>query len=85
MAFSNTYPFSPVEEQPITYDKAAETSAEEAKEQGCRQEVPVGEKSRQPMGVAKGPPQARWSIHPKPLLEREPCELVPASLLMQPD
>lgn len=85
MAFSNTYPFSPVEEQPITYDKAAETSAEEEKEQGCQQEVPVGEKLRQPMGAAKGPPQAPWSTPPKPLLEREPCELAPASLLMQPD
>ncbi|NXV13847.1 EGF factor, partial [Cepphus grylle] len=74
-----------VEEQPITYDKAAETSAEEEKEQGCRQEVPVGEKSSQPMGAAKGPPQAPWSIPPKPLLEREPCKLAPASLLMQPD
>ncbi|XP_063192732.1 pro-epidermal growth factor isoform X2 [Chroicocephalus ridibundus] len=74
-----------VEEQPITYDKAAETSAEEEKEQGCQQEVPVGEKLRQPMGAAKGPPQAPWSTPPKPLLEREPCELAPASLLMQPD
>uniref|UniRef100_A0A8C4V3W9 Pro-epidermal growth factor n=1 Tax=Falco tinnunculus TaxID=100819 RepID=A0A8C4V3W9_FALTI len=74
-----------VEEQPITYDKAAETLAEEEKEQGCQQQVPVGEKSHQPMGAAKGPPQAPWSICPKPLLEREPCELAPASLLMQPD
>ncbi|KAM6071567.1 pro-epidermal growth factor isoform 2-T2 [Theristicus caerulescens] len=74
-----------VEEQPITYDKTAETLAEGEKEQGCRQEVPAAEKSRQPMGAAKGPPQAPWSIHPKPLLEREPCELAPASLLMQPD
>ncbi|KAF1541505.1 Pro-epidermal growth factor, partial [Eudyptes schlegeli] len=74
-----------VEEQPITYIKAAETLAEEEKEQGCRQEVPVGEKSHQPMGAAKGPSQAPWSIHPKPPLEREPCELAPASLLMQPD
>ncbi|KAF1483604.1 Pro-epidermal growth factor, partial [Pygoscelis antarcticus] len=74
-----------VEEQPTTYIKAAETLAEEEKEQGCRQEVPVGEKSHQPMGAAKGPSQAPWSIHPKPPLEREPCELDPASLLMQPD
>lgn len=84
MAFSNTYRFSPVE-QPITYDKAAETLAEEEKEQGCQQEIPGAEKARQPMGAAKGPPQAPWSIHPKSLLEREPCELAPASLLMQPD
>ncbi|KAM6267572.1 pro-epidermal growth factor isoform 2-T2 [Spheniscus humboldti] len=74
-----------VEEQPITYIKAAETLAEEEKEQGCRQEVPVGEKSHQPMGAAKGPFLAPWSIHPKPPLEREPCKLAPASLLMQPD
>ncbi|XP_040453595.1 pro-epidermal growth factor [Falco naumanni] len=74
-----------VEEQPITYNKAAETLAEEEKEQGCQQQVPVGEKSHQPMGTVKGPPQAPWSICPKPLLEREPCELTPASLLMQPD
>ncbi|NWY60779.1 EGF factor, partial [Chionis minor] len=77
---------SEYEEQPVTYDKAAETLAEEEKEQGCRQEIPVGEKSCQPMGGAKGLlSQAPWSIHPKPLLEREPCELAPASLLMQPD
>ncbi|XP_074679367.1 pro-epidermal growth factor [Strix aluco] len=74
-----------VEEQPITYDKAAETLAEEEKEQGCRQEVLVGEKSCQPMGAAKGPPQAPWSIHSQIPLEREPCELAPDSLLMQPD
>ncbi|KAM6361371.1 pro-epidermal growth factor [Alca torda] len=80
-----TCPSQYVQEQPITYDKAAETSAEEEKEQGCRQEVTVGQKSCQPMGAAKGPPQAPWSIPPKPLLEREPCKLAPASLLMQPD
>ncbi|XP_068259540.1 pro-epidermal growth factor isoform X2 [Nyctibius grandis] len=78
-------PSDNVEEQPITYDKAAETLAEEEKEQHCRQEVPVGEKSHWPMAVVKGPPQAPWSTHPKPLLEREPCELAPANLLMQPD
>lgn len=85
MAFSNTYAFSPVEEQPITYDKAAETLAEEEKEQGRNQEAPVGEKSYQPMGAERDPPQAPWSIHPKPLLEREACELATASLLMHPD
>uniref|UniRef100_A0A8C6ISX6 Pro-epidermal growth factor n=1 Tax=Melopsittacus undulatus TaxID=13146 RepID=A0A8C6ISX6_MELUD len=74
-----------VEEQPITYDKTAETLAEEEKEQGCHQEVPVGEKSYQPMGAERDPPQAPWSIHPKPLLERDHCELAAASLLMQPD
>ncbi|XP_029878402.1 pro-epidermal growth factor isoform X4 [Aquila chrysaetos chrysaetos] len=84
---ADPHPACPSEyvEQPITYDKAAETLAEEEKEQGCQQEIPVGEKSHQPMGAAKGPPQAPWSIHPKSLLEREPCELAPASLLMQPD
>ncbi|XP_052630557.1 pro-epidermal growth factor isoform X4 [Harpia harpyja] len=84
---ADPHPACPSEyvEQPITYDKAAETLAEEEKEQGCQQEIPVGEKSRQPMGAAKGQPQAPWSIHPKSLLEREPCELAPASLLMQPD
>ncbi|NXX80875.1 EGF factor, partial [Urocolius indicus] len=71
-------------EQPITCDKAAETLAEE-KEQGFQQEVPVGEKCCQPMGLTKGSPQPPWSMHPKPLLEREPCKLTPASLLMQPD
>lgn len=85
MAFSNTYAFSLVEEQPITYDKTAETLAEEEKEQGCHQEVPVGEKSNQPTGAERGPPQAPWIIRPKPLLERERCELAAASLLMQPD
>lgn len=84
-AFSNTYPFSPAEEQPITYDKAAETLAEEEKEHSHQKEVPAGEKSCQPMGAARGPPQAPWSIHPEPLPEREPYNLVPASLLMQPD
>ncbi|NXD62642.1 EGF factor, partial [Eolophus roseicapillus] len=74
-----------VEEQPITYDKAAETLAEEEKEQGCRQEAPVDEKLYQPMGAERDPPQAPWSIHPKPLLEREACELAAASLLMHPD
>ncbi|XP_061334549.1 pro-epidermal growth factor isoform X1 [Pezoporus flaviventris] len=74
-----------VEEQPITYNKAAETLAEEEKEQGCHQEVPVGEKSYQTMGAEKDPPQAPWSIHPKPLLERDHRELAAASLLMQPD
>ncbi|XP_069638951.1 pro-epidermal growth factor isoform X5 [Haliaeetus albicilla] len=84
---ADPHPACPSEyaEQPITYDKAAETLAEEKKEQGCQQEIPVGEKSCQPMGAAKGPPQAPWSIPPKSLLEREPCELAPASLLMQPD
>ncbi|NXL31921.1 EGF factor, partial [Glaucidium brasilianum] len=78
-------PLEYVEEQPITYDKAAETLAEEEKEQGCQQEVLVGEKSSQPMGAAKDPSQAPWSIHPQTPLEREPCELAPDSLLMQPD
>lgn len=85
MAFSNAYTFSPVEEQPITYGKAAETLAKEEKEQGCHQEVPVGEKSYQPIGAERDPPQAPWSIPLKPLLEREDCELTAASLLMQPD
>ncbi|NXI92150.1 EGF factor, partial [Psophia crepitans] len=71
-----------VEEQPLKYDKGAETLAKKEKEQGCRQDVPVGEKSCQPMGTVKGSP---WSTHPKPLVEREPCELAPTSLLMQPD
>ncbi|KAM6429477.1 pro-epidermal growth factor [Rhynochetos jubatus] len=71
------------EEQPITYDKAAEALAEEEKEQGRQQEVPVGEKLHQSVGFAK--PQAPSSIHPKPLLERKPHVLAPASLLMQPD
>ncbi|NXC12608.1 EGF factor, partial [Corythaeola cristata] len=74
-----------VEEQPKTYDKAAETLAEEEKKQGCRQEVSVGETQRQPTGAVKGSPQPPWSTQPKTLLEREPCELTPASLLMQPD
>ncbi|NXK52707.1 EGF factor, partial [Chauna torquata] len=73
------------EEQPITYDKVAEALAEEEKEQGCRQEVPGGEKSLPPTGVEKGPPQAPWSVHPTPLQDREPCQPAPASLLMQPD
>ncbi|KAM9193035.1 pro-epidermal growth factor isoform 1-T1 [Mergus octosetaceus] len=73
------------EEQPITYDKAAETLAEEEKEQGCRQEVPGGEKSFQPSGAEKGAPQAPWGAHRKPLQGREPCLPAPASLLMQPD
>ncbi|XP_054681478.1 pro-epidermal growth factor isoform X3 [Grus americana] len=68
-----------VEEQTVTYNKGAETLA---KEQACRQDIPVGEKLRQPVGMAKGPP---WSIHSQPLVEREPCELAPASQLMQPD
>ncbi|XP_075607562.1 pro-epidermal growth factor isoform X2 [Balearica regulorum gibbericeps] len=68
-----------VEEQTVTYNKGAETLA---KERGCRQDIPVGEKLRQPMGMVKGPP---WSIHSQPLVEREPCELAPASRLMQPD
>ncbi|KAI6069876.1 Epidermal growth factor [Aix galericulata] len=76
---------SEYEEQPITYDKAAETLAEEEKEQGCRQEVPGGEKSFQPPGAEKGAPQAPWGAHPKPLKGREPCLPAPASLLMQPD
>ncbi|XP_036237859.1 LOW QUALITY PROTEIN: pro-epidermal growth factor [Molothrus ater] len=73
------------EEQPVTCDKAAEPLAEEEKEQGHREEGPVGEKSRQSTAAAKGPPQAPWNIHPNPLPEREPCNLAPASLLMQPD
>ncbi|XP_053922284.1 pro-epidermal growth factor isoform X1 [Cuculus canorus] len=74
-----------VEEQPITYDKAAETLAEEEKEQGCQQEVPVCEKLHQPLAAVKSPPQTPWNIHPNPLQEPEPCRLTPASLLMQPD
>lgn len=85
MAFNNIYPFCSAEEQPITYDKAAETLAEEEKEQGCRQEVPGGEKSFQAPGAENGPPQAPWGAHPKPLQGREPCLPGPASLLMQPD
>ncbi|KAL2304938.1 hypothetical protein Nmel_006898 [Mimus melanotis] len=73
------------EEQPVTYDKAAETLAEEEKEQGHRKEGPVGEKSPQSTGAAKGPPQAPRNIHPNPLPVREPCNLAPTSLLMQPD
>ncbi|XP_026703808.1 pro-epidermal growth factor isoform X2 [Athene cunicularia] len=78
-------PLEYVEEQPITYDKAAETLAEEEKEQGCQQEVLVGEKSSQLMEAAKDPPQAPWSVHTQIPLEKEPCELAPDSLLMQPD
>lgn len=78
-------PSESVEEQPIMYDKAAETLAEEEKEQGHQKEVPVGEKPHQPTGVTRGPPQAPWNIHPNPLPERETYNLVPASLLMQPD
>ncbi|XP_067993545.1 pro-epidermal growth factor isoform X1 [Melanerpes formicivorus] len=73
-------------EQHKTYDREAKTSlVGEKKQQDCQQQVPLGEKFCQPTGVVKGSPQAPWSIHHKPLLEREPCELVPASLLMQPD
>ncbi|NXN18751.1 EGF factor, partial [Indicator maculatus] len=85
---ADPHPACPSEcgEQRITYDRAAKTSlVEEEKQQDCQQEVPLGEKSCQPMGMVKDSPQAPWSIHHKPLLEREPCELVPASLLMQPD
>ncbi|KAF2980820.1 hypothetical protein EK904_011105, partial [Melospiza melodia maxima] len=73
------------EEQPVTHDKAAETLAEEEREQDHREEGPVGEKSRHSMAAVKSSPQAPWSIHPNPLPEREPCNLAPASLLMQPD
>ncbi|NXO55367.1 EGF factor, partial [Aramus guarauna] len=68
-----------VEERTITYNKGAETLANE---QGRRQDIPVGEKLHQPMGMAKGPP---WSIHSQALVERESCKLAPASRLMQPD
>ncbi|NXM35088.1 EGF factor, partial [Oxyruncus cristatus] len=78
-------PSESAKEQSIIYDKAAEILTEEKREQGHQKEVPVGEKSCQPLEVAKGPPQAPWSICPKPLLEREPCNSAPASLLMQPD
>ncbi|XP_051474972.1 pro-epidermal growth factor isoform X2 [Apus apus] len=78
-------PLEYVEEEPITYNKASETLVEEEKEQGSQQEVPVGEKLCQPTGAVKGSPQAPWSTHLKPLLERDPCEHVPANLLMQPD
>ncbi|NWR72546.1 EGF factor, partial [Centropus unirufus] len=72
-------------EEPITYDKEEETLAEEEKEQGCQQEVPAGEKWHQPLGAVKSPSQPTRTIHLNPLLERESCELAPASLLMQPD
>lgn len=85
MPFSNTYLFSPEEEQPVTYDKAAETLAEEEKEQGHQKEGPVGENSPQSAEVMKGPPQDPRSIHPNLLPKREPCNLPPTSLLMQPD
>lgn len=74
-----------VEEQPIIYNKAAEALAEDEQEQSYRQEVLGGENLCQPTGAAKVPPQAPWSIYPKSPVERESCELGPASLLMQPD
>ncbi|NXN99683.1 EGF factor, partial [Rhinopomastus cyanomelas] len=73
------------EEQPVTYDRAVRTLAEEENEQGGGQEIPVGEKSHQPVGAVTGLPQAPWSIPSKPLLGNEPSDLAPASLLMQPD
>ncbi|NXG64577.1 EGF factor, partial [Hemiprocne comata] len=68
-------PLEYVEEEPITYDKASETLVKQEKEQGCRQEVPVGEKLCQPMGAVKGSPQAPWSTHLKPLLEGIPVSM----------
>ncbi|NXF04192.1 EGF factor, partial [Smithornis capensis] len=78
-------PSGSVEEQPATHDKAAETLAEEKKEEGHQKEDTVSEKSCQPIGEVKGPPHAPWTVQPKPLEEREPCNLAPGSLLMQPD
>ncbi|XP_062430858.1 pro-epidermal growth factor [Rhea pennata] len=74
-----------VEKQPVTYDKAVESLAEEEKEQGCRQEVPRGERLLQPRVAEKNPLEAPWSVRSNLLPERGPCELAPASLLMQPD
>uniref|UniRef100_A0A8D2MCT6 Pro-epidermal growth factor n=1 Tax=Zonotrichia albicollis TaxID=44394 RepID=A0A8D2MCT6_ZONAL len=83
---ADPHPACPSEcEQPVTCDKAAETSAEEEREQDHREEGPVGEKSRHSTAAVKSSPQGPWSIHPNPLPEREPCNSAPASLLMQPD
>ncbi|NWI93532.1 EGF factor, partial [Pitta sordida] len=78
-------PSGSVDEQPAIHEKAAEILAEEEKEQGHQKEGTVGQKSCQAMRVVKGAPQAPWSVQPKPLTEREPCNPGPGSLLMQPD
>ncbi|OXB68169.1 hypothetical protein ASZ78_012267, partial [Callipepla squamata] len=66
-------------EQPITYDKVAETFVEDKREQGYPEEVPNTEKFLEPTVAEKDLSQATWSAHPKP------CQPAPTSLLMQPD
>uniref|UniRef100_A0A8V0XEN7 Pro-epidermal growth factor n=1 Tax=Gallus gallus TaxID=9031 RepID=A0A8V0XEN7_CHICK len=78
---ANPHPACPSQyvEQPITYDKEAETVVEEKKEQGCPEDVPSTEKLLEPMVAEKSLSQAAWKAHSKP------CQPAPASLLMQPD
>lgn len=78
---ANPHPACPSQyvEQPITYDKEAETLVEEKKEQGCPEDVPSTEKLLEPMVAEKSLSQAAWKAHSKP------CQPAPASLLMQPD
>ncbi|XP_042727987.1 pro-epidermal growth factor isoform X2 [Lagopus leucura] len=66
-------------EQPISYDKVAETLVEEKKEQGCLEDVPSTDKFLEPTVEEKSLSQNVWRAHPKP------CQPAPASLLMQPD
>lgn len=66
-------------EQPITYDKVAETLVEEKNEQGCLEDVPSTDKFLEPTVEEKSLSQDVWRAHPKP------CQPAPASLLMQPD
>ncbi|OXB84838.1 UNVERIFIED_CONTAM: hypothetical protein H355_015960 [Colinus virginianus] len=66
-------------EQPITYDKVAETFVEDKRQQGCPEEIPNTEKFLEPTVAEKDLSQAAWSAHPKP------CQPAPTSLLMQPD
>ncbi|XP_031452805.1 pro-epidermal growth factor [Phasianus colchicus] len=66
-------------EQPIAYDKVAETLVEEKKERGCPEDVPSTDKFLELTVEEKSLSQAVWRAHPKP------CQPAPASLLMQPD
>uniref|UniRef100_A0A803XP43 Pro-epidermal growth factor n=1 Tax=Meleagris gallopavo TaxID=9103 RepID=A0A803XP43_MELGA len=66
-------------EQPITYDKVAETLVEEKKEQACPEDIPSTDKFLEPTVEEKSLSQTVWRAQPKP------CQPAPTSLLMQPD
>ncbi|XP_019355690.1 pro-epidermal growth factor isoform X1 [Alligator mississippiensis] len=75
----------PAHVQPPTYDKEAEMSAEEGREQGCAQQLFIEREPPQSGDAERSPHQLHWNVSSIPLLESELRTPAPSSLLMQPD